>query len=625
MQDLNKFKNEMNLSGQNVYVGHRYVPKLDTEWTNTKSYESLTIVTYQGNSFTSRQNVPVGIDINNEEFWVSTGNYNAQVEQYRQDVVGVRNDLESQQELVNDNKTKIDNLKVINVLDFGAKGDSETDDRQAIQDAIDYASQNGGGKVYLPKGVYNLNSKNENHDALLVINHSNVKLIGEGEQISVLNATVEADAQLVIGTIQTVSTEIMRTTIEDITFKGNKLVNYNVKAVDKYIPFTNITRSLFDSAIEANLYLSPYLSTFNNVTTQDSKIGFHLQAESSSVITSITFNSCYANYQTVVGFKLTNLVYSSLNACACDNSKLGYEIFGRGVSLNGCGVEKCEKAINVTQFFGVNIDAFFAMDTGSLNSKEPTDYLIEFGFGTNATVSGVHIHETSKYYSYILGLTKATWGSENITVLDNSVKRNEAYSIANFNFTKPIKFLRGDETTKDLTIEIEPNELNDTLKRFSNMTVNHKITIKIKDGSQSNIAYANTIANIGGTGQIIIQGNSTNNEFVTITNTTKESQLKVNHVSPLIIFKDLTIKQVDANGYSIQASLNNSKNVIFSNVKFVTTSETGGAAIYAENNSSVKLIKGTTATGNYEFGSIYPGKFSYDESSSMVNGAKGSV
>ena len=93
MQDLDKFKNEMNLSGKNVYVGHRYAPKIMGDWDNTQIYEPLSIVQYQGNSFTSRQFVPTGIEITNEEFWASTGNYNAQVEQYRQDVVNLRNDV----------------------------------------------------------------------------------------------------------------------------------------------------------------------------------------------------------------------------------------------------------------------------------------------------------------------------------------------------------------------------------------------------------------------------------------------------------------------------------------------------------------------------------------------------
>lgn len=70
------------------YIGSRYVPILadPPEWTSTRAYESLTIVLHQGNSYTSRQPVPTGIDIMNTDYWLCTGNYNAQVEQYRQEV-----------------------------------------------------------------------------------------------------------------------------------------------------------------------------------------------------------------------------------------------------------------------------------------------------------------------------------------------------------------------------------------------------------------------------------------------------------------------------------------------------------------------------------------------------------
>lgn len=70
------------------YVGARYVPLFSDpiEWDKGNSYEPLTIVTYQGSSYTSKQYVPVGIDIENEAYWALTGNYNAQFELYRQEV-----------------------------------------------------------------------------------------------------------------------------------------------------------------------------------------------------------------------------------------------------------------------------------------------------------------------------------------------------------------------------------------------------------------------------------------------------------------------------------------------------------------------------------------------------------
>ena len=70
------------------YIGARYVPLFaePLDWDSTKTYEALTIVYYAGNSYTSRQAVPKGIDITNEKYWALTGNYNAQIEAYRKEV-----------------------------------------------------------------------------------------------------------------------------------------------------------------------------------------------------------------------------------------------------------------------------------------------------------------------------------------------------------------------------------------------------------------------------------------------------------------------------------------------------------------------------------------------------------
>lgn len=76
-------------SGVREYVGARYVPVFadPAEWDNTRGYEPLTIVLHQGNSFTSTQYVPTGVDINNTEYWLMTGNWNAQIEAYREEVL----------------------------------------------------------------------------------------------------------------------------------------------------------------------------------------------------------------------------------------------------------------------------------------------------------------------------------------------------------------------------------------------------------------------------------------------------------------------------------------------------------------------------------------------------------
>lgn len=74
--------------GVTQYIGSRYVPVFaePSEWNATRTYEPLTIVLREGNSYTSKQFVPAGVNITNTTYWAATGNYNAQVEAYRRDV-----------------------------------------------------------------------------------------------------------------------------------------------------------------------------------------------------------------------------------------------------------------------------------------------------------------------------------------------------------------------------------------------------------------------------------------------------------------------------------------------------------------------------------------------------------
>ena len=78
------------------YVGARYVPKLMGEWNKALQYEALSIVTHLGNSFTSKVPVPVNIDITNTDYWVNTGNYNAQVEAYRTETAQLKTALNNE-------------------------------------------------------------------------------------------------------------------------------------------------------------------------------------------------------------------------------------------------------------------------------------------------------------------------------------------------------------------------------------------------------------------------------------------------------------------------------------------------------------------------------------------------
>lgn len=75
----------------NQYIGARYVPLFADpyDWDDTREYEPLTVVYSKGNSYTSRQYVPKGTPLTDENYWCITGNYNAQVEQYRKEAKAV--------------------------------------------------------------------------------------------------------------------------------------------------------------------------------------------------------------------------------------------------------------------------------------------------------------------------------------------------------------------------------------------------------------------------------------------------------------------------------------------------------------------------------------------------------
>lgn len=124
------------------YIGARYVPKFyenssgTAEWRSGVIYEPLTIVTYNGNSYTSKKAVPaeIGDPSANSEYWVATGIFNEQLN----DLSNRVSTFESSLNDLGDEIAKIN--KKTNWYypeQFGAVGDGETDDTAAIQAMFD--------------------------------------------------------------------------------------------------------------------------------------------------------------------------------------------------------------------------------------------------------------------------------------------------------------------------------------------------------------------------------------------------------------------------------------------------------------------------------------------------------
>jgi hypothetical protein len=214
---------------KNTYVGRRYIPKLfhnpndnSATWTNSVQHESLTIVMWQGASYTSKQDVPVGIDISDIRYWTRSADYNAQISIYEQNVrdyhqyvidqIGIINDdNETFKNNVNndfinyknDVNNNIDDFKVdvnntINKITqfytpemFGVTGTN--DDTAVIQTMLNYINTHNydvGATIFFGKQKYIFNE--------CIIRTPNLRITGSGlldgqftvQSVDVLTPTV---------------------------------------------------------------------------------------------------------------------------------------------------------------------------------------------------------------------------------------------------------------------------------------------------------------------------------------------------------------------------------------------------------------------------------------------------
>lgn len=204
---------------RNVYVGHRYVPLIMDEWDKTMTYEGLSVVTHEGGSYTSKKRVPVGIDINNNEYWSMTGNYNAQVENYRQDVINMEDRVNGKIDDVNETmENKADKNSVgFDVTDFGADPSGNTSSVNAIKQAIQI-----NNKIVYPEGRYLID------DFLLIEDRGDItfEAVGKvefydtGKQVRVESGSTGITSYTVNGMKFTNNSSI--TFIGDFTYTDNR-------------------------------------------------------------------------------------------------------------------------------------------------------------------------------------------------------------------------------------------------------------------------------------------------------------------------------------------------------------------------------------------------------------------
>lgn len=144
------------------YIGARYVPKLVGDWQADTFYEALSIVTSNNVSYTSKKPVPptVGIPAENPEYWVATGNYNAQVAQYAEQVASYKEDVDNVETQMTELSTSVDER-----LEVVEEEISNLEKLNMILITDSYGIQNSGGSVttFFPTLIKNHLGLDNNH------------------------------------------------------------------------------------------------------------------------------------------------------------------------------------------------------------------------------------------------------------------------------------------------------------------------------------------------------------------------------------------------------------------------------------------------------------------------------
>lgn len=220
------------------YIGARYVPLFadPIEWDSSKTYEPLTIVYSGGNSYTSRQYVPAGIQIDDDAYWALTGNYNAQVEQYRTEVA------------------RYDGRIAKNSTDIAKNAEDIAAEVARATEAEETKAPNNHASQDTTYGIGN------------TVNYGHVKLSDDTETTSGANDGVAATPNMVNMLVQDMESKLtaqLKTKADIKEFAGKKLVTIGDSIMLGTGTTANDTKSIH-AQIAAMLHMTVYNYAENN-------------------------------------------------------------------------------------------------------------------------------------------------------------------------------------------------------------------------------------------------------------------------------------------------------------------------------------------------------------------------
>lgn len=241
---------------------------------------------------------------------------------------------------------------VLNVLDYGATGDGTTNDRAAIQAAIDAASLTVAGVVFFPNGNYRVEKVGGQIYSLRLTKA--IHLIGASAAGVTIRGHGMGASDLVIDIAGTVNPDLEQVHLSDLTVMSNDagrpdLINVNRASTCRFTNL-NLRDGRHGITFTGNRTFS---QTCTNVVCETHLTGQAIRFDTSVAGGQFTFSDCTFNGLIGIGIagasvSLDSLVFNNCNWEACDQvASVTTTGAVRGVVFNG---GRCEKNLGPFDF-----------------------------------------------------------------------------------------------------------------------------------------------------------------------------------------------------------------------------------------------------------------------------------
>lgn len=134
------------------FVGARYAPSFAGAWNQATQYPALSVVYSEQRSYVSRKTVPAGTAITNQEFWIQSSDWNAQVAEYNQKVDGYSVNVEKYNKNVEDYQEAVNGFYADTLHSFDTKAAMQADKTLKLGETLltcgNKVIGDGGGSFY---------------------------------------------------------------------------------------------------------------------------------------------------------------------------------------------------------------------------------------------------------------------------------------------------------------------------------------------------------------------------------------------------------------------------------------------------------------------------------------------